>query len=90
MNRLMIYSKEIDDNLGGNKAEETDDAHNQIAEDISALQDSDDEKVCASVQSKSMLKKNEDEDIISSDQYEKRLGQQSEKLYPTPNWVTAL
>ncbi|CAG8806355.1 22742_t:CDS:1, partial [Racocetra persica] len=56
-----------------------------------AWEDSDDEKVCVSLQSKNILKKlrkDEDEDVISGDQYEKRLRQQFEKLYPTPNWAT--
>ncbi|CAG8738116.1 5905_t:CDS:2 [Gigaspora margarita] len=82
MNCLMIYDiKEIDEGqirrfhryhtnntsdieqaleISKNKAEEKDDAQNQIAEDT-------------------------DEDIISSDQYKKRLKQQFEKLYPIPN-----
>ncbi|CAG8609221.1 11833_t:CDS:2, partial [Racocetra fulgida] len=67
-------------------------ARNQIIEDpTGAWEDSDDEKVCVSLQSKNILKKlrkDEDEDVISGDQYEKRLRQQFEKLYPTPNWAT--
>ncbi|CAG8474312.1 12784_t:CDS:2 [Dentiscutata erythropus] len=77
--------------ISKNKGEDSDDAQNQIVEDTGAWQDSDDEKVCVSLQSKSMLKKlrkNEDEDVISGDKYEKRLRQQFEKLYPTPNWAT--
>ncbi|CAG8446673.1 5690_t:CDS:2 [Cetraspora pellucida] len=76
----------------GSDTKKKENAQNQIIEDpTGAWEDSDDEKVCVSLQSKSMLKKlrkNEDEDVISGDQYEKRLRQQFEKLYPTPNWAT--
>ncbi|CAI2168790.1 11953_t:CDS:10 [Funneliformis geosporum] len=53
-------------------------------------QDSDDENVTVSLKSKNMLKKlrrTEDDDLISGDQYEKRLRNQFEKLHPTPNWA---
>ncbi|CAB4406560.1 unnamed protein product [Rhizophagus irregularis] len=53
-------------------------------------QDSDDENITVSLKSKNRLKKlrtTEEEDIISGDQYEKRLRNQFEKLHPTPNWA---
>ncbi|CAG8630153.1 4732_t:CDS:2 [Funneliformis caledonium] len=56
----------------------------------SVWQDSDDENVTVSLKSKNMLKKlrmTEDDDLISGDQYEKRLRNQFEKLHPTPNWA---
>ncbi|CAG8493090.1 10057_t:CDS:2 [Paraglomus occultum] len=53
--------------------------------------DSDDEILTVSLNSKARFRKlkiAEDEDVITGDQYEKRLRQQFERIYPKPEWAT--